>query len=83
MACFGVSVATAIKYPGALGAIMIAVTVIVSGVQARAWGRILWHGAAAIAAVVGFLFVISPVLFTNSLAGIRARDGSRPGRRDC
>ena len=44
---------------------MIAITVIVSGVQARAWSRILVHGAAAMAAVVGFLFAISPVLFTN------------------
>jgi len=79
MACFGVSVATAIKYPGALGAIMIAVTVIVSGVQARAWGRILWHGAAAIAAVVGFLFVISPVLFTNSQAVVSSIIGNAGG----
>ena len=65
LASLGVSVAVAIKYPGALGAIMIAITVIVGGVQSRAWSRILVHGAAAIAAVVGFLFVISPVLFTN------------------
>ena len=65
LASFGVSFAIAIKYPGALGALMIAITVIVGGVQARAWSRILVHGAAAIAAVVGFLFVISPVLFTN------------------
>ena len=65
LASVGVSVAIAIKYPGALGALMIAITVIVSGVQARAWGRILVHGAAAMAAVVGFLFAISPVLFTN------------------
>jgi Dolichyl-phosphate-mannose-protein mannosyltransferase len=65
LASLGVSVAIAIKYPGALGALMIAITVIVSGVQARAWSRILVHGAAAMAAVVGFLFAISPVLFTN------------------
>ncbi len=66
LSCLGVSAAIAIKYPGALGALMIAVTVIVSGVQARAWSRILVHGAAAVAAVVGFLFAISPVLFTNA-----------------
>ncbi len=65
LASFGVSVAIAIKYPGALGAVMIAITVIVSGVQARAWSRILVHGAAAVGAVIGFLFAISPALFIN------------------
>lgn len=65
LACLGVSVATAIKYPGALGALMIAIVVIVSGVRARQWSRIFVHGAAAISAVIGFLFAISPVLFTN------------------
>jgi Dolichyl-phosphate-mannose-protein mannosyltransferase len=65
LAGFAVSVSIAIKYPGALGAIMIAITVITSAVRARAWSRILVHGAAALAAVVGFLFAISPVLFTK------------------
>jgi hypothetical protein len=65
LASLGVSVAIAIKYPGALGALMIAIVVVVSGVQARAWTRILVHGAVAIAAVLGFLYVISPVLFTR------------------
>ena len=65
LASLGVSVGIAIKYPGALGAVMIAIVVIVGGVRARAWSRILVHGAAAVAAVIGFLFVISPVLFTN------------------
>ena len=65
LACLGVSVATATKYPGALGAIMIAITVITSAIQARAWRRLLVHGTAALAAVVGFLFAISPILFTN------------------
>jgi hypothetical protein len=66
LASLGVSVAIAIKYPGALGAIMIAIVVIVGGVRARAWSRVLVHGVAAIAAVIGFLFAISPVLFTNA-----------------
>lgn len=65
LASLGVSVSIAIKYPGALGAIMIAITVVTAGVQARAWGRILVHGAAALGAVIFFLFAISPVLFTN------------------
>ena len=76
LGCFGVSVAIAIKYPGALGALMIAITVILSGVQARAWRRILVHGAAAIAAVIGFLFVISPVLFTNINAVVSSLVGN-------
>lgn len=65
LACLGVSVSIAIKYPGALGSIMIAITVIIRAVPDRAWRRLLAHGAGALAAVVGFLFVISPVLFTN------------------
>lgn len=65
LACFGVSMAIAIKYPGALGTIMIAITVITRAVPERAWRRIVLHGAASLAAVVVFLFAISPFLFTN------------------
>lgn len=65
MACLGVSIAIAIKYPGALGTIMIAVVVVLRGVQDRTWRRIFVHGVGAIGAVIGFLFLISPVLFTN------------------
>lgn len=65
LACLGVSVSIAIKYPGALGSIMIAITVIIRAVPDRAWSRLLVHAAGALAAVVGFLFAISPVLFTN------------------
>lgn len=75
LASLGVSVAIAIKYPGALGAIMIAITVIISAVRARAWSRIFVHGAAALAAVVGFLFAISPVLFTNIQVVVSAMTG--------
>jgi hypothetical protein len=70
LASFGVSVSIAIKYPGALGALMIAITVITGAVRAQAWSRILVHGATALGAVVGFLFVISPVLFTNGQAAL-------------
>jgi 4-amino-4-deoxy-L-arabinose transferase-like glycosyltransferase len=65
LASIGVSISIAIKYPGVLGTIMIAITVITSAVQTRAWSRILAHGVVAIAAVVGFLFAISPSLFTK------------------
>ncbi len=65
LASLGVSIAVAIKYPGALGTLMIAVVIIVRGLQDRDWRRIFVHGAGAIGAVIGFLFLISPVLFTN------------------
>jgi hypothetical protein len=65
LACLGVSIAIAIKYPGVLGTLMIAIVVIVRGLQDKDWRRILIHGAGAIGAVIGFLFLISPVLFTN------------------
>lgn len=60
-----VSVSIAIKYPGAISAVMIAIVVIVAAIRERRLWRILAHGAAAVAAVIGFLFIISPVLFTN------------------
>lgn len=60
-----VSLAIAIKYPGAIAASFIALVVVIMAVrQSKPW-RILSHGLTAIAGVVGFLFVISPVLFTN------------------
>lgn len=61
----------AVKYPGALATLMIAVVVIVAGVRDRRFMRILTQGAIAIVAVNGFLFLISPVLFTN-LRGVLA-----------
>lgn len=66
LACLGVSVAIAIKYPGAVGAVTIGVTVLVSGIGARAWRRTIAHAFGSLAAVIGFLFLISPVLFTNA-----------------
>jgi hypothetical protein len=63
--CLAVSLSIAIKYPGAIGAAMIAVVVIIDAAQRRQWGRIVVRGLAAVGAVIGFLFLISPVLFTN------------------
>lgn len=71
VACSAVSLAIAIKYPGALGCLMIALVVTVAARRDRTWRRLLGHGAASITAVLGFLFLISPVLFTN-LSGVRA-----------
>ena len=60
-----VSFSIAIKYPGAISAVMIAIVVIVLAIRDRRPWRILSHGATAVAGVLGFLFLISPVLFTN------------------
>ncbi len=65
-ACLGVSLGFAIKYPAALGTIVIAVTIVTSAVPQRDWRRIALRGAGAVGMVVGFLFLISPVLFTNA-----------------
>jgi len=74
-ACLGVSIGFAIKYPGALGTIVIAITVLTSAVPQRDWRRIVIHGAGAIGMVIGFLFVISPVLFTNAAVVIENLTG--------
>lgn len=60
-----VSVSIGIKYPGAIGAVMIAIAVIVAAARSRRWGQILTRGVGSALGVVGFLFIISPVLFTN------------------
>ena len=65
-ASLGVSIGFAIKYPGALGTVVIAITILLSAVPQRDWRRVLIHGAGAIGMVVGFLFLLSPVLFTNA-----------------
>lgn len=70
-ACLAVALSIGIKYPGAVGAVMIALVVGAAAVRDRDGRRFLVHGAASLAATIGFLFVISPTLFTN-LSGIRA-----------
>lgn len=61
----GVAVSVGIKYPGAIGASMIAIVVIIAAARSRRWIQILTRGAGSIGAVIGFLFLISPVLFSN------------------
>jgi len=70
-ASFAVAMAIAIKYPGGIGALTIALVVVLAAVRDRSWLRILTHGVGSAAGVVGFLFLISPVLFTN-ISGVRA-----------
>jgi hypothetical protein len=64
-ASFAVALAIAIKYPGAVGAVTVGVVVVVAAARDRAWRRMVTHGLGSAAALVGFLFLISPVLFTN------------------
>ena len=53
------------KYPGALGTVVIAAVVIAAAIRDREWFRVVKHGFVALVAVAGFLFLFSPVLFTN------------------
>jgi hypothetical protein len=79
LACLGVSIGFAIKYPAALGTIMIAITIVTSAVPHRDWRRIAIRGAGAVGMVVGFLFLISPVLFTNASVVIENLTGEAGG----
>jgi putative flippase GtrA len=67
-----VSISIAIKYPGAIATVLIAVVVIFAAVRDRQLLRGLWHGLLAICAVTVFLFFISPVLFTNYQAVVKS-----------
>ena len=65
VACLGTAVSISIKYPGALATLVIAVVVVVVAIRSRDWWRFFRHAAGSMVAVVGFLFILSPVLFTN------------------
>jgi len=64
-ASFFVALGIGIKYPAAVGAVMIGLVVIAAAVRDRDWRRLVVHGVGAAGALVAFLFVISPTLFTN------------------
>lgn len=66
IACAAISAGIAIKYPAVLGTFAIAVVVVWAAIRDRKWWRIPRDGALALVAVPVFLFVISPVLFTNA-----------------
>jgi hypothetical protein len=69
-ASFAVALGIAIKYPAAIGAVMIGIVIVAVAVRDKAWRRLFVHGAAAAGSLFGFLFVISPTLFTN-FSGVR------------
>jgi Dolichyl-phosphate-mannose-protein mannosyltransferase len=64
-ACFAVALAIGIKYPGAVGAVMIAVMVTATAIRDRRWRRFVLHAAASMVATTAFLFAISPTLFLH------------------
>ena len=76
---FATALAVAIKYPGAVGAVMIGLVVTATAIRDRAWTRIVVHGAAAIGASLGFLFLIYPTLFTNVRGVRRVLDAEATG----
>lgn len=72
LGCAAVSLSISIKYPGAIAAVLIAAVIIIGAVSTKSWGAIVTRGIAAALAVVGILFVLSPVLFTNAAAVVEA-----------
>lgn len=62
---FLTAVAIATKYPGLIAAGMIAVVVAIRALTDKDFRRFLKHGFASVFSLVGFLFAISPVLFTE------------------
>jgi hypothetical protein len=62
-ACVAVSIA--IKYPGAIAGVIIALVVTWAAIREHRYWRILSHGLLAVATVILSLFLISPSLFTN------------------
>lgn len=63
--CISISAFIAVKYPGLILCTFVAIAVIMRGIQDKNFKRIIKHGLMAMIMVPGFLFIISPVLFTN------------------
>lgn len=66
-AAFAVALAVGIKYPGAVGALMIAVVVGATAWRDRDLRRFVAHGLGSAVAATGFLFVITPTLFLHPI----------------
>jgi hypothetical protein len=80
LACFGVALGVTVKYPAALGVVMIAVAIIVSEIRAHTPLRILSRGSAAAGLVVAMTFFLSPVLFTNGREVLHQLTSQNSGR---
>lgn len=75
LASAGVALGITAKYPAGVSALAIAAVVVIVAVRARKYWQILSRGAAAIGMVLGFTFILSPVLFTNMSEVIRQLTG--------
>ncbi|HYI51850.1 MAG TPA: glycosyltransferase family 39 protein [Microbacterium sp.] len=71
LACAGVALGITVKYPAALGSIMVAAAVIIDAATTRRPWRIAIRGAASAGMVVAMTFLLSPVLFTNGAEVVR------------
>lgn len=72
VACAGLALAVSVKYPGAIGGLIIAAVLVMEAIRTRDWKRLVRHAGITAVAVPGFLFLISPVLFTDASAVIEA-----------
>jgi hypothetical protein len=68
VAAAAVAASITIKYPGAIAATVIALGVIGVAIRDRRMRRGALHAASSVVAVVGFVFLLSPALFTNMSA---------------
>ena len=72
VACAGLALAVSVKYPGAIGGLIIAAVLVMEAIRTRDWKRLVRHAGIAAVAVPGFLFLISPVLFTDASSVMEA-----------
>jgi hypothetical protein len=72
IACAGLALSVSVKYPGAIAGLMIAVVLVMEAIRTRDGKRLVRHAGVAAVAVPGFLFLISPVLFTDASSVMEA-----------
>lgn len=78
LTCFGIALATTVKYPGALGAALVLVMLLIVGFRGD-WRRSLRHAIGSPFLYLAGIFILSPVLITNLGAVVeqfRAQSGS-------
>lgn len=81
LTCLTIAFFTVIKYPGLILCTFIAIIVMMQGIRDKNLIRIVKHGIMSLIMVPGFIFIISPVLFTNIHAVIAAfKTESNPER---
>lgn len=70
--CLSIAGFAVIKYPGLILCSFVAIVIILQGFRDKNIPRIVRHGLIAVAMIPFFIFIISPVLFTNYHAVIAA-----------